>query len=89
MTLTVTKTSYRMDLTDSQMLKLMEGEHFSKPEPAGGTLCDKLSRLRGVSAIEYDGHFGAAVYFSIDADDDTPALRAQISALVRVHIKRL
>lgn len=85
--LTCTKRSYRLDITNTQMIRLERSEDFGAPVTT--TLLDKLNALPGVSGIEYNGHFGAAVYFDIDAEDDTAAAREGIRGLILTHIDGL
>lgn len=87
--LTCTYRSYRLDITNAQMLALLDSEGFGIPAPKGGTLFDKLDKMPGVSDIEYNGHFGAAVYFTIDADDDSADFRAGVKGLILTHLDSL
>lgn len=38
------------------------------------TLGDKLDALAGTHSTEYNGHFGSAIYFDVDADEGNPYL---------------
>lgn len=87
--LTCTHRSYRLDITKAQMLALLDSEGFLKPDPKGGTLLSKLDKLPGVSDIEYNGHYGAAVYFTIDADNDSADFRAGVKDLILTHLDSL
>ena len=69
-----TAISYRYDLTDDQMLILMreDGLDFMRQHPAHISLLNKLENI-GLCNIDWSGHFGAAVFFTLDlTDEDTP-----------------
>lgn len=85
--LTCTVRSYSLDITDAQMIALLKSEGWGK-SPAV-TLLERLDKVEGVSRIEYDGHFGAAIYFNINADVDTAELRRAIIALIDEHLAAL
>ncbi len=83
MQLTITKRSYRLDISDEQFLKLSRHEDSNWREK---TLSAKLDEVRGVSRTEYNGHFGASIFFDIDTDEDSAELRKEIRKIVRDHL---
>lgn len=87
--LVCTRRSYRLDITNAQMLALLDSESFTKPDPVGGSLFDKLDKMTGVSRVEYNGHFGSAIYFELDADIDTADFRAGVKGLILTHLDNL
>ena len=45
-----------------------------------------LDNIEGVCDTDYNGHFGAAIYFSIDAKYDSPVKRVEITTLILDYI---
>lgn len=82
-TFEITKRSYAVDVHRDSFRDLME-EPLSRP-----TLCDKLHEIAGVDGVEYDGHFGANIFFTIDADEDTPQKHDEIRACIECHLKSI
>ena len=80
-----TRTEYSLELTAEDMLALIGAEHpfDGKMDPL---LSEKLEKLPGVDSVEYNGHFGAAVYLRVDADHDTPETHAAVIELIGEHI---
>lgn len=46
------------------------------------TLTAKLDALDGVSDVDFNGHFGPFIYFTINADDDTSGKRDEIFSMI-------
>lgn len=46
------------------------------------SLFSALFCIRGVNAIEYGGHFGSQVWYTIDALDDLPETHRQIQKAI-------
>ncbi|BCH33165.1 hypothetical protein MesoLjLc_50950 [Mesorhizobium sp. L-8-10] len=87
----VTCRSYAIEIDRDKFLDLMDSESYATDSAAfkqgERTLAEKLDDISGVSDIEYNGHFGAAVYLSISADEDNYALRLQISETIEAHLQ--
>ena len=49
-------------------------------------LVNRLDTLKGVSRVEYDGHFGPYVFVTIDVEDDNRATHAAIKKIIKEHI---
>ena len=49
-------------------------------------LYDRLNEIDGVTGVEYDGHFGPFIYFSVDLDKDVPAILEQVKKTIERHI---
>jgi hypothetical protein len=83
-TLVPTQTSYCVELPTEDYLAV---EHNDEK---GESLLDKLGAIpssgRGVLNVEYNGHFGAYIFFTIDKEDDTPELHDAIIKTIRAHI---
>ena len=39
-------------------------------------------------SVEYNGHFGANIFYTLDAEYDTPEAHAKITAMVASHLDR-
>ncbi len=48
-----------------------------------------LDRIEGVHDTDYNGHFGAAIYFTISAEHDSPKKRVEITTLILDYISGL
>ncbi len=80
-----TRTEYSLELTTDDMLALVGAEHPLNPV-VDPFLSDKLEKLPGVDGVEYNGHYGAAVYLRIDAGEDTPETHAAVIDLIGEHV---
>ncbi len=77
-----TRREYAVEIPVDAMLRLLESERTGKL-PLGVMLSEKLEEFDGVSNVDYDGHFGANVFYRVDSEDDTPELHESIYALIR------
>ena len=88
--LEITRRSYAITIEDGPFLDLLDSESYVSDNAAfkvgKQTLSDKLDELPGVSGTDYNGHFGAAVYLTIDADEDKPKLHERISRIIDRHL---
>lgn len=41
-----------------------------------------LNSIRGISRVEYDGHFGPHVFLTLDVEDDFPETWAEIEEII-------
>ena len=57
-----------------------------KERDGNAELYDQLNKIPGVSNIEYNGHFGPAIYFRLDFDEDKPKRRRQILATIDTYL---
>ena len=48
-------------------------------------LHNKLEMCDGVTDVDYDGHFGNAVYLTVDQEFDTPRLWQEIEKIITQH----
>lgn len=79
----VTRRQYAVPLPMRDFARLTEREN-KQPE-LDNDLGTALDQLPGVSGTDYNGHFGSYIYYTVDADDDTPELQAQVVELIRKH----
>jgi hypothetical protein len=79
----VTRREYCVAVPIPAMKRLLEREREGNLDDM---LSSVLDELPGVSESNYDGHFGANVFFRIDAEDDSPELRKQILTIIGEHL---
>lgn len=90
--LSLTSATFAHDLEREDMLLLMrDDERRIKGSDAdfAGILSTVLEAMPGIRKVEYDGHFGAAVYMTVDAGPDCAAQARAASAAVDERIKSL
>ncbi len=51
------------------------------------TLCYQLGQLDGVRDVDYDGHFGEFIYFTIDDIEDCERLRNEIRIMIHNYAR--
>ena len=73
-------------IQDAYVQACRRGSAPSKDALKYQTLMDRLMSL-GAADVEYNGHFGPNVFFTLDTDDDTPALQTKIHRLVSTWIR--
>lgn len=86
MQLVATATDYQVEISVDDMLALLKLEGFgskSDVEP----LFRKLNEIDGVDNADYDGHFGAQVFLSIEIESDTPETKAKIIQAIEQHLQ--
>lgn len=83
MEVTARSYAYELSVVDFMAVEKLDDEQ----ELWADTLCAKLEEVPGVSAVEYNGHFGAFIYFRIDAEDDCEELRDKIDRMIRDYVE--
>lgn len=78
--LTVTCRSYCYEVEDDDFRAIEKRDDDC--ETWEETLCARLEALDGVSRVDYNGHFGANIFFNIDADEDTHELNNKMIAMI-------
>lgn len=73
-------TSYSADAPLEDFLALL---YYEQRHRAEKSLCEKLGEITGVFGVEYEGHFGSRVFFTIDAENDNEKTRAKIIAKIQ------
>ena len=83
-----TYTGYKVALDEQtfELLIKLESKHCEEPEDS---LHHKLKEIRGVQGVDYNGHFGAAIFFEIDVDHDTPSTLTSVNVRIASHITEL
>ena len=82
--LQVVRKEYAVDVNTEQFSRLLKREDKCE----GLALVEELGKLNGVSNIEYDGHFGSAIYFRIDCDVDSFSLQKKVVKIIQKHLNR-
>lgn len=91
---TVTQTSYAVELEHDDFMVIVQAEDRSAIEYANHLIW-KLTGGRethhtgidGVHSVEYNGHFGACIYYTVDADRDIPAVHELVNTMIRSAIE--
>ena len=87
----ITGRKYAIDIEESKFMDLLDSESYVTNggafQPGCQTLCEKLNPMPGVWGVDYNGHFGAAVYMTIDADEDTNERKTEIAAIIQKHLE--
>lgn len=80
-----TATSYAVEIDRDDFLALtrIEGDW-----PLQRTLAEDLDQLDGIDKVDYNGHFGACIYFTIEVGNDNPKTHKQILDLIEKHVDR-
>lgn len=85
-----TRSSFAIEIDRDKFLDLLDSESHVTGNAAykvgRETLCQKLEQIDGVSGVEYSGHFGAAVYLTIESVSDTPDGREAIRSIIKSHL---
>ena len=84
-------TNYAVDIPRDDMVALLAAESLldNNPKiPFEEALSHQLDAITGVRDTEYNGHFGAAIYFTLDFEHDTPETHQQITATIAAHLQR-
>ena len=63
-----TATSYQYQISKERFTAIVDRDN--EVETYAEMLCAQLEALDGVSDVEYNGHFGANIYLTVDADHD-------------------
>ena len=81
----VGRRQYSYEVTREYFTLINDKDH--ETEAWEDTLCYKLGQLDGMTDVDYDGHFGEFIYFTIDADDDCDELRGQVRRMIETYAK--
>lgn len=78
-------TAYSVDVPREDFLALLEYEQQHREEKS---LCENLGAITGVFDIEYEGHFGSRVFFTIDVENDNEDTRVKIVSEIQEALRR-
>lgn len=85
-----TRTSYAIEIDQDKFLALLDSESYvtdsaAYREAGAQSLFAKLIKTPAED-VEYNGHFGCNVYLSLDVENDTDEVRAQIIGVINNHL---
>ena len=84
-------TSYSIEIEDKAFLDLLDSESYVTDHAAFAPdmkpLSERLHHIPGVRNVEYNGHFGAAIFFDIEAEYDHAETKAMIAHVVNTHLE--
>ena len=78
----VTQRNYAISISMERFVEIAEAESFKNIGTCGPTIGEQLDEVDGVWNVEYDGHFGVAIYLTLDVEHDTDEIWAQIEAII-------
>jgi hypothetical protein len=91
-------TSYSIDMEVEDFLAVTKAEHISRDQliPDTETISARLEgihlkidpEVQGIDCVEYNGHFGAAIHYRVDTDEDTPQLHAAVAHIITDQVMR-
>lgn len=85
--LEITRRSYSVEIPLEDFIVLTNMESILGDGPlCNDILSEKMEKQTGARLVEYNGHFGNYIYFSLDADDDTPEEQAKILKMIEEQI---
>jgi len=77
--------TYCMEMPKEDFLKIMERDNEADSEE--DVLCYKLEKIAGLFSIDYNGHFGPVIYYSVFAEHDNGKTSNLIEKTVKDHIR--
>ena len=77
------QTVYHIKLTVPEFQKIMDYDNVALPP-----LFELLAEIDGVNDVEYDGHFGASIWLTLDKEHDTGKTWNQISDIIEIIIEK-
>jgi hypothetical protein len=80
---TIASRNMSIEIPEKDMLTILQAEAGRNGPVA---LVTKLDDLEGVYDINYDGHFGPAIYFAIEFPEPK-GIRKKIKAIIKAHIE--
>lgn len=81
--------SYVIEIPSDDMRALLKAEEMlgGPLDSDGELLFIKLHALEGVNNANYDGHFGANIYFTIEHGEDKPERHREIIKVITEHLE--
>jgi hypothetical protein len=79
-------TRYSVEISTEDMLAILIAEQKSWSFKHLYEKVNDVIGFTGTTGCEYDGHFGAQVLYSLDANIDNPLTHATIAKIIEDHI---
>jgi hypothetical protein len=82
----VVKTFYRLELAEYEMRSILkkDAELWNQPYP---NLFGCLKEFNLISDVDYSGHYGAGVFYSVLSEDDVLSTHARVRSIVRPFLR--
>jgi len=80
----VTSSNYRVAIEDDDTF--LSIDHWDGELPSGKELYQKIDKVAGVDDTDYNGHFGANVFYRVSAEHDNEETHAEVRRLIQEHI---
>ena len=81
----VTQRNYSISISEERFTEISEAESYKNPdyfESDYTTIGEQLDKLDGVWNVEYNGHFGSAIYLTLDVEHDNDETWAEIEKII-------
>ena len=90
LTFEISRRSYSIEIGVPRMFDLLDSEDIvtdhAALKPGVLSLSEKLEKLPGVSGVEYDGHFGPAIFLTVEDEHDDDAFKASVAETIESHL---
>lgn len=73
-------TKYAVGVTNRQFLNILRRDDATDYTD---TLANRIDKVPGVSTTDYDGFFGAYVFYTVEYADDSPETHAEVRKLIK------
>lgn len=83
---TVTARCYSVSIGVPAMLRLLKREGINSKHE-GPSLSDEIDGIMGVYDTDYDGHFGAYIFYKLEDEYEAPEVHERVYALIREHTR--
>ncbi len=81
----ITQISFRVPVSVDEMLLIMEKD---RNVAIGDELYEKLNAVDGVYQVDYDGHFGPWIFFTLHKENHNDATLNKISKIINDYIPK-
>ncbi|WP_408601398.1 hypothetical protein [Pseudomonas sp. PLMAX] len=83
----ITRRSYCVEIPMDDFTAVERAEDILGGAPlANNSICDQLTKLLRAAEVEYNGHFGNNIFFSLDVEEDTKRNHGKILTIIRNQI---
>ena len=79
----VSATSYSLDVSVKDLLAIMDKDD---KRSVTANLWEKLSRIDGVTDVDYGGHFGPHIYLTIEIEHDNKNVWGSIYKTIKSYL---